>query len=91
MRTEIVTLKRAGEIMHDLTFQDQARIELTEKLSYTGLLDRLREIASANATSFVFHLAADDKQVQLLKRIRRNQGAGLGDMTVYAVMEVRHA
>jgi len=88
MRTEVVTLMRAAEIMHDLTFQDQAHSELIEKFSYTGLLDRLRAIAGANASSVVFHLAADDKQVQLLKRIRRNQGSGLGDMTVYAVMEI---
>lgn len=85
MRTEIVTLAQAVEIMHNLKFQDQPRIELTEKLSYTGMLERLREIASANPTSFVFHLTADAKQLQQLKRIRRNRGAAMGDMTVYAV------
>jgi hypothetical protein len=47
-------------------------------------------VGSAGATSFVFLFGAGATQVQQLKRIRRNQGATLGDMTVYAV-EVGHA
>lgn len=90
MRTEIVTFKQAVGIMHDLEFQDQAFTQLTDQLNYTGLLKRLRAVASASATSVVFLFGADATQHQQLKRIRRNQGAALGDMTVYAV-EVANA
>ncbi|NUU37357.1 hypothetical protein [Pseudomonas sp. C2B4] len=90
MRTEIVALDQATEILHALESQDQAFTQLTDPLSYTGLLDRLREVASANATSVVFLFGAGATQHQQLKRIRRNQGAALGDMTIYTV-EVENA
>jgi hypothetical protein len=89
MRTEIIALDQATEIMHAMESQDQAFTQLTDQLSYTGLLERLREIARASATSVVFLFGAGATQCQQLKRIRRNQGAAMGEMTVYAV-EVAH-
>ncbi|MDF3935324.1 hypothetical protein [Pseudomonas citronellolis] len=85
MRTEIITFKHAVGLMQDLELQDQAFTQLPELLSYTGLLDRLRAVAGASSTSIVFLFGADAPQLQQLKRIRRNHGAAMGDMTVYAV------
>ncbi|SFT49643.1 hypothetical protein [Pseudomonas marincola] len=90
MRNETVTLAQATTLMHHLESLDQPFTQLPEPLSYTGLLDRLREVGSAGATSFVFLFGAGATQAQQLKRIRRNQGPALGDLTVYAV-EVGHA
>lgn len=90
MRNELITLRQSVEIMHDLEFQDQTFHQLTDPAGYTWLLDRLREIGSPDTKSVVFLFGADATHLQQLKRIRRNQGAALGDMTVYAV-EVPHA
>ncbi|KSG23138.1 hypothetical protein AO946_23535 [Pseudomonas aeruginosa] len=90
MRTEVVTLKQAVEIMGDLELQDQAFTQMTDQLTYSGLLDRLRAVGSASKQSIVFLFGAGATQHQQLKRIRRNKGAALGDMTVYAV-EVTNA
>lgn len=90
MRNEFVTLQQAVKLMADLESQNQPFHELTEPAGYTWLLDHLRAIGSPDARSVVFLLGADATHFQQLKRIRRNQGAALGDMTVYAV-EVPHA
>lgn len=85
MRTEVVTIQKAAEIMANLEQQDQAFTQLTDSLTYSGLLVRLRAVGSASAESIVFLFGAGATQLQQLKRIRRNKGAALGDMTVYAV------
>ncbi|ERI50885.1 hypothetical protein N878_07580 [Pseudomonas sp. EGD-AK9] len=90
MRNEQITLQQSVELMHTLEFQDQTFHQLTEPGGYTWLLDRLRAIGSPDTKSVVFLFGADATTLQQLKRIRRNKGTNLGDMTVYAV-EVPHA
>ncbi|MFI8380690.1 hypothetical protein [Pseudomonas sp. NPDC079086] len=90
MRNEQITLQQSVDLMADLESQGQPFHEITEPAGYTWLLDRLRAIGNPDAKSVVFLFGADATHFQHLKRIRRNKGANLGDMTVYAV-EVPHA
>ncbi|WP_454255155.1 hypothetical protein [Pseudomonas sp. Marseille-Q8238] len=85
MKNELITLQQANDLMAELEAQDQPFHELTEPAGYTWLLDRLRAIGRTDTSSVVFLLGADATHFQQLKRIRRNKGAALGDMTVYAV------
>ena len=90
MRNEQITLAQSVDLMTDLESQGQPFHEITEPSGYVLLLNRLRAIGSPDTKSVVFLFGADASDFQHLKRIRRNKGAHLGDMTVYAV-EVPHA
>lgn len=92
MHVEIIQKGQGAEEAFAKELEATASVEIDARpLTYMGLNHKLCAAGRKQANPVVLLKHCSDETLKQLRRIRRNRGAELIDVTVYAFVEVSHA